>query len=49
VTSAGLIEAKALDQIDKDVREQIDAAVAAALSAPPPTAEDLNTDVYKSY
>jgi pyruvate dehydrogenase E1 component alpha subunit len=49
VTSAGLIDAAALDRIDKDVENEIDAAVAAAKSAPPPKAEDLITDVYKSY
>jgi pyruvate dehydrogenase E1 component alpha subunit len=49
VTSAGLLEGGALDRIDKDVEKQIDAAVAAAKSASPPRAEDLTTDVYKTY
>jgi pyruvate dehydrogenase E1 component alpha subunit len=49
VTSAGLLEAGALDRIDANVSEQIDAAAAAAKAAPPPKAEDLITDVYKTY
>jgi len=49
VTSAGLLDAAALDRIDKDVEKQIDAAVAAAKSASPPKPADLTTDVYKSY
>jgi pyruvate dehydrogenase E1 component alpha subunit len=49
VTGAGLLEASALDGIDKDVEKQIDAAVVAAKTAPPPKPEDLTTDVYKSY
>jgi TPP-dependent pyruvate/acetoin dehydrogenase alpha subunit len=49
VTSAGLLEAGALDGIDKQVAKQIDAAVVAARSAPPPKGADLMTDVYHSY
>jgi pyruvate dehydrogenase E1 component alpha subunit len=49
VISAGLLETNVLDRIDKDIEKQIDTAVAAAKSAPPPKAEDLTTDVYKSY
>jgi pyruvate dehydrogenase E1 component alpha subunit len=49
VTGAKLLEASALDRIDQEVGKQIDVAVAAAKSAPPPKAQDLTTDVYKSY
>ena len=49
VTSSGLLEAGALDRIDDEVKQQIDAAAKAAKAAPAPKADDLMTDVYHSY
>lgn len=49
VTSAGLLEANDLDGIDGEVGGLIDRAVAEARAAPPPTYEDLTTDVYNTY
>ena len=49
VTSAGLLEGAELDAIDRDALAQIDGAVAKAKVAPPPTADDLLTDVYVTY
>jgi acetoin:2,6-dichlorophenolindophenol oxidoreductase subunit alpha len=49
VTEAGLLEPAQLDQIDKDARQIIDQALAAAKAAPAPTEADLLTDVYASY
>ncbi|MGI9305049.1 MAG: thiamine pyrophosphate-dependent dehydrogenase E1 component subunit alpha [Gammaproteobacteria bacterium] len=49
VTGTGLLEASQLDQIDTQVAQLIDEAVAEAQSAPPPTEADLLTDVYVSY
>ena len=49
VTEAGLLEASQLDEIDQEVRSLIDEAVAEAVAAPQPQAEDLLTDVYVSY
>ena len=49
VTEAGLLESAQLDQIDKEARQVIDQALAAAKSARAPTEADLLTDVYASY
>jgi TPP-dependent pyruvate/acetoin dehydrogenase alpha subunit len=49
VTSAGLLDKEALDQIDRDIARLIDTAVIDAKDAPPPVAADLLTDVYKTY
>lgn len=49
VTSAGLLEAKDLDAIDREIAQLIDGAVAKAKAAPPPPAADLTSDVYNSY
>jgi pyruvate dehydrogenase E1 component alpha subunit len=49
VTEAGLLEAKLLGEIDANTRARIDAAVAAAKSAPMPPPAQLLTDVYVSY
>ena len=49
VTSAGLLEGAELDAIDRDALAQIDGAVAKAKVAPPPTVDDLLTDVYVTY
>jgi pyruvate dehydrogenase E1 component alpha subunit len=49
VTEAGLLETRALDEIDAEVAELIDSAVGAARAAPPPDAAALLTDVYVSY
>jgi pyruvate dehydrogenase E1 component alpha subunit len=49
VTEAGLLERAQLDQIDREARQVIDQALAAAKSAPAPTEADLLTDVYASY
>ncbi len=49
VTETSLLDAKTLDDIDREVASQIGHAVTASESAPPPTAEELLTDVYVSY
>jgi pyruvate dehydrogenase E1 component alpha subunit len=49
ITSAGLLDESQLDAIDADIAALIDKAVADARSAPPPHADDLTTDVYKTY
>lgn len=49
VVGAKLLEADALDAIDREVAALIDEAVAEAKAAPLPTREDLLTDVYASY
>ena len=49
VTETGLLEPEQLDQIEREVGARIDAAVAGAIGAAAPTAEDLLTDVYASY
>jgi len=49
VTSGGLLDGDALDEVDRDTAERIDKAVSEAKSAPPPDAADLTTDVYESY
>jgi pyruvate dehydrogenase E1 component alpha subunit len=49
VTEAGLLEAAQMEQIDQEVRQLIDQAVAEAKAARPPSEADLLTDVYVSY
>lgn len=49
VTAAKLLTDADLDALDKDVLEEIEAAVKAARAADRPTAEDVLTDVYISY
>jgi len=49
VTEAGLLEAKQLDEIEKQATALIDQAVAEAAAAPPPGEQDLLTDVYVTY
>ncbi len=49
VTSAGLVEAGEIEQIDREVGALIDDAVAQAQAAPKPGLDDLLTDVYVSY
>ena len=49
VLAEGWLEQSELDAMDTDVLAQIDEAVAAAQSAPRPTADDVLTDVYISY
>jgi pyruvate dehydrogenase E1 component alpha subunit len=49
VTAEGWLAPAALDVIDAEVLAGIDAAVAAARSAPPPAESELLTDVYASY
>ncbi|MGI9332921.1 MAG: ABC transporter substrate-binding protein, partial [Gammaproteobacteria bacterium] len=49
VTEAGLLEPAQLDEVDAEIKTQIQAAVAGAKSAQPPTAADLLSDVYVSY
>lgn len=44
-----LLEIAKLDEIDNEVLALIDKAVDAAKSSPPPTAEDVLTDVYINY
>jgi len=48
VTEAGLLEGKALDEIDKAGKQRIQQCVALAKSAKSPTEADLLTDVYTS-
>ena len=49
VTAEGLLTAAELETIDNQVAAVIDEAVAQALAAPKPSAEELHTDVYISY
>ena len=49
VVEAALLEAEALDAIDREVASQIDQVTAEAKTAPQPGAADLLTDVYVSY
>lgn len=49
VAGSGDLDTATLDAIDADVAMLIDRAVEAAQNAPPPTLEDLTTDVYVSY
>jgi acetoin:2,6-dichlorophenolindophenol oxidoreductase subunit alpha len=49
VTRAGQVSAEQLDRIDAEVDALLDEAVAEAMAAPKPTADDLETDVYISY
>ena len=48
VTEAGLLDGKALEEIDRDTKKRIQQCVALAKSAKPPTEADLLTDVYTS-
>ncbi|GAB2477605.1 thiamine pyrophosphate-dependent dehydrogenase E1 component subunit alpha [Xylanimonas ulmi] len=49
VTQTGELTGAQLDGVDADVARLIDEAVAEAKAAPPPTAADLETDVYVVY
>ena len=49
VTSGGAISAMQLDAIDREVLDEIDAAVRAARAAPLPSESELTNDVYISY
>jgi pyruvate dehydrogenase E1 component alpha subunit len=49
VTEAGLLEAAQLDEIDREVTEQIEQAVSTARTAPGPDASALLKDVYVNY
>jgi acetoin:2,6-dichlorophenolindophenol oxidoreductase subunit alpha len=49
VTGAALLEATELDEIDSEVAAEVEEAVTAAQSAPPPQAEALHENVYVSY
>jgi len=49
VIETSLLDAKTLDDIDREVASRIGHAVTAAESAPPPAENDLLTDVYASY
>jgi len=49
VTEAGLLEASALDAMDREIGAEIDRAVRGAKTAAQPTEADLLTDVYASY
>ena len=49
VTSAELLDNKALDAVDEEVANLIDDSVAKAKAAPVPAASELTTDVYISY
>ncbi len=49
VMETSLLDAKTLDDIDREVASRIGHAVTAAESAPAPEADDLLTDVYVTY
>ncbi len=49
VVEAGLLDASAVDEIDRATKSRIAQCVAEAKSAPMPTEADLLTDVYVSY
>ena len=49
VSEAGLLDPTQLDEIEQQSRQLIDEAVAEAKAAPPPSAEELLTDVYATY
>ena len=49
VGNVGLLDAAALDEVDREVERRIDKAVAAARAAPLPPLENLTTDVYVRY
>ena len=49
VTKQRLLTDQELDQIDDQVKAEIDEAVAFAKAAPKPQASDLLTDVYVAY
>jgi pyruvate dehydrogenase E1 component alpha subunit len=49
VTEAGLLETQQLDEIDADVKTEIDASVDKAKAASMPPPRELLTDVYVSY
>jgi TPP-dependent pyruvate/acetoin dehydrogenase alpha subunit len=49
VTEAGLLEGEQLDGIDREVKQLIDQALAAAKAGPAPTEADLMTDIYATY
>jgi acetoin:2,6-dichlorophenolindophenol oxidoreductase subunit alpha len=49
VTKQGLLSDKELDQIDDEVKAEVDEAVVFAKGAPKPEASDLLTDVYVAY
>jgi len=49
VTEAGLLEASALDAMDREIKDGIDRSVRQAKSDAQPTEADLLTDVYASY
>ena len=49
VTSAGLVDAESLDEIDAEVGRLIDESVEEGKAAPEPGESDLLTDVYVSY
>ncbi len=49
VTETGLLEAEQLDEIEQQAKALIDEAVKESVAAPPPSAEDLLTDVYVKY
>jgi pyruvate dehydrogenase E1 component alpha subunit len=49
VMGSALLSAEQLDGVDQEVQKLIDEAVSEAVSASPPSAEDLLTDVYLTY
>ena len=49
VVGAGVVKPSELEEIDSEVKELIERAVAEAKAAPAPTAQDLLTDVYVRY
>ena len=49
VTSAGMLDGAELDSVEQEAWNMIDLAVRAARAAPPPTAEDVLSDVYVEY
>jgi len=49
VSETGLLEAAEMDEIDRSVAGLVDEAVSESVAAPPPTRDDLTTDVYVTY
>ena len=49
VGETGLLDAAEMEEIDRSVAGLIDEAVGESVAAPPPTRDDLTTDVYVTY
>ena len=49
VTSAGIVDASEIEEINQEVSQQVEGSVSKAKAAPKPEAPDLLTDVYVAY